>query len=109
MIGSAWPMRPHCLMLPLPRVFAVQSRPASDTRCIRSRCKEELHSHLRSRERSIRHNCRAELPSYGGLYRDRPTRQVVILGNKEVAAQLFVSPRTVQAHRAHVYTKLGLT
>ena len=31
------------------------------------------------------------------------------LGNKDVAAQLFVSPRTVQAHLTHVYTKLGLT
>jgi predicted ATPase/class 3 adenylate cyclase/DNA-binding CsgD family transcriptional regulator len=30
------------------------------------------------------------------------------LGNKDVAARLFVSPRTVQAHLAHVYTKLGI-
>ena len=31
------------------------------------------------------------------------------LANREVAAQLFVSPRTVQTHLTHVYTKLGLT
>jgi DNA-binding CsgD family transcriptional regulator len=31
-----------------------------------------------------------------------------VLGNKEVAMRLFVSPRTVQAHLSHVYTKLGI-
>ena len=31
------------------------------------------------------------------------------LGNKDIATRLFVSPRTAQAHLAHVYTKLGLS
>ena len=42
--------------------------------------------------------------------REREVLQLIAEGksNKEVAAALFVSPTTIETHRARIYRKLGL-
>jgi predicted ATPase/DNA-binding CsgD family transcriptional regulator len=53
-------------------------------------------------------------PPIGWLSLTRAERDVARLvaeglANKEIAARLFISPRTVQTHLTHMYRKLGIT
>ena len=54
---------------------------------------------------------RQEQPSTPLSEREREVLSLMASGatNKEIAARLFMSPRTVETHLTHVYAKLGLS
>ena len=67
-----------------------------------------IREHVRSRERN--HADRAARERYSQLSeREREVLGLIVAGltNKEIGRALSVSPRTVETHRANLFTKLG--
>jgi hypothetical protein len=57
----------------------------------------------------MRHVCWERRKPRGSAWDTPAIRYIKPVGNKDVGARLFISPRTVQSHLTHVYAKLGLT
>ena len=61
------------------------------------------------RGRGERNRPAADWPSLTPAERDVARLVAEGLANKDIAARLFVSPRTVQTHLTHMYGKLGVS